>query len=798
MHKSVEVDQFEDSPFFSIISFHLVIEALQDIANEKSTEYRTQYAKALLKEVEKVPELKTGITSRQQIYDNLDLIHYLLADLFPTALTHNEIKAVSLPFQNFNFNFTKRFQQIIKDAGDSFEINIRNFNADRYYILTCCMILNEHYGEKIDIMQPMFYDIPDANGINRYYRIMYNVDFIEIIPTDKALPITKEDISLLKKNYGNIALWKEKFPKHSWIIKGFGILTLFDVTTENAISTLKTSLIKADDENSYRYHIKIRDTFKSIFKIPDIEVGIHFINEKDLTFIDLPSSLDLVSYFRFYNDDNTSALKTTYNIFIKNVLAYNGYYSISDIDDLVQDSAISAYGKFLKENGIQSFILAPIVSIDNFQGFIEVTSRTKYALHSINAIKLEEVMPLINDMFARVQNDITNQLDAIIQREYTTIHPSVYWKFIQESRDFYNRKSKSGPDNINEIAFENVYPLYGETDIKGSTHLRNEVTRSDIKRQLQEIEAILEVAKNAQANLLFVQRYDEIQYFGREIKKRFNPQLELQIQNYIVDFIHPILKQLEPYKIIQPLLDEYKNKLDENGQKYYVARKQYDETIGEVNKNLLRIIDQAQTEIQSVFPHYFERFKTDGIEHSIFIGQSITPNLIFDRIYLFNLRLWQLQIMCKMVASNEMLVGQLPYKIELTSLIFTYNYPINIHFRMDEKRFDVEGNNDIRYEVIKKRIDKAFSKNEPAQRIVQTGCITIVYLNEEDKTEYMQYIRFLQQENYICKEVEDIDIEDVQDITGLKAIRVKINTEAATANRKLFTYNDMVRWQTIN
>jgi hypothetical protein len=59
------------------------------------------------------------------------------------------------------------------------------------------------------------------------------------MPTDKAIPLTTDDINLLMDNYDNIALWKEKFPKESWILKGFGIVTLFNATVESAVSNLK-------------------------------------------------------------------------------------------------------------------------------------------------------------------------------------------------------------------------------------------------------------------------------------------------------------------------------------------------------------------------------------------------------------------------------------------------------------------------------------------------------------------------------------------------------------------------------
>ena len=48
-----------------------------------------------------------------------------------------------------------------------------------------------------------------------------------------------------------------------------------------------------------------------------------------------------------------------------------------------------------------------------------------------------------------------------------------------------------------------------------------------------------------------------------------------------------------------------------------------------------------------MYPHYFERFKTDGVEHNMYIGESITKEDSFNPIYLYNLRLWQLQVMVK-------------------------------------------------------------------------------------------------------------------------------------------------------
>ncbi len=55
--------------------------------------------------------------------------------------------------------------------------------------------------------------------------------------------------------------------------------------------------------------------------------------------------------------------------------------------------------------------------------------------------------------------------------------------------------------------------------------------------------------------------------------------------------------------------------------------------------------DMLKDEIQHSYPCYFEKFRTDGVEYDIYIGQSITPDRPYSHIYLQNLRLMQLRSM---------------------------------------------------------------------------------------------------------------------------------------------------------
>lgn len=116
----------------------------------------------------------------------------------------------------------------------------------------------------------------------------------------------------------------------------------------------------------------------------------------------------------------------------------------------------------------------------------------------------------------------------------------------------------------------------------------------------------------------------------------------------------------------------------------------------------------------------------------------------------------------------------LPVPVDVKSLIMVYSNPIAIQYRLDEKHFDVDGAYNARYEIIKKRIDKAYKKGTK-ERITSTGKITIVYTNQKDLEEYLSYINFLTYEGFFIGEPELFDIESLQGVSGLKGICVRVN-----------------------
>tara|TARA_B100002051_G_C16515452_1_gene525006 strand:- start:461 stop:811 length:351 start_codon:yes stop_codon:yes gene_type:complete len=111
---------------------------------------------------------------------------------------------------------------------------------------------------------------------------------------------------------------------------------------------------------------------------------------------------------------------------------------------------------------------------------------------------------------------------------------------------------------------------------------------------------------------------------------------------------------------------------------------------------------------------------------------------------------------------------------------------------MDEKRFDVDGTYNARYEVVKKRVDKANIKGTE-DRITEPGKIAIIYSQKEDEEEYLKYLSFLQHQKMIDTEIEILELEDLQGVTGLKALRVKVlYSKNNDKVKEYYTYEDLI------
>ncbi|MDT3403572.1 GAF domain-containing protein [Mucilaginibacter terrae] len=767
----MSVQAYRESPFEIHISFHVLIEHLQKVAREE-TGYAAERAAALLKEVEPFPELCNGFTEQSQVDKHQTVIQHLLADLFPQALTNNEIKAVTFPFYDFIINQSERFKNILAAAGPDFDMSIRDFDDHQFYVMSCCLVLNEFYNTQLDFAKPMFYDIPTASGIMRHYRILYNADFLEIIPTEKAVKLTADDINQLINNYDDLELWKRMFPKGSYLLKGFAIVNLFDSTVENAVSSLKGSLLT--DLKDVELEHDFEDIFRSIYKIPDLRIGFTAFNPEDNKFTSIAPLRKIKSYMLGDCMDGVCSTDILGPKSYQALLGKSEYFAVSNTRDFFLEHPESEMAhQFLGQN-IHSFILAPIIKDDVLLGIIELVSSRPGELNSVNAHKLEVVMPFLVNTIDRQVTYKQNRVQAVIQNEYTTLHPSVQWKFMKEAYKYIERRDNHQEYQLKEIVFNDVYPLYGQIDIKGSSESRNSSIQKDLNNQLEAlIPIVLHLQSYDEQASRYLGRLQEFKYLTHSVSVLIRTDTEQQIQQFIDEKVHELLNAALLNNQHVQSIREYFKQVDKTTGIFYTYRRKYDTTVSTINQKMAALLDEKQAEAQQIFPHYYERFKSDGVEHNLYIGASIVPNRAFLPVHFQNLRLWQLKVLCEMEREHHRFKTTLPYCLEVTTLILAYSITMSIRFRMDEKRFDVDGTYNARFEIVKKRIDKAHIKGTD-ERITQPGKVVVVFANNYEEKEYRGYIKQLQEKHILDSHIEELEVEELQSISGLKALRVGI------------------------
>ncbi len=761
-----------DLPFHLKINFKKLIDWWKEQAAEPRA-FESGRAKEILKRIEKIPELSGPFDDFNLIEKYKEEIQLLLSPFFPSLTSTNEIKAAGIPFKPMVFNLTKRFASTLDSSQGDFIIPEND--PDLIYMFSCITVLNGYYKANVSLVPNLFFNIRNKQtGIIHRYRAFINVDFTEIIPGPDVRPLSEKEIYELTNNFGNTALWKKKIPPGSFSFEGFTILTLFDVTRDESVSALKFDLIKKDSLTEPANILQIQENLGAMLHIPGLRTGfVSFNKDREmLQSIGFGNSIVLSDKKNIKIDD---AFCNQSNLF---TFEKNQPLVFQNIDEKNPDQNI--FVKKLLALGLKSYLALPLFYNDELIGILELGSREPNALNTITVFKLQEVISLFTIAMKRSQDEMKNQIDAIIRNKCTAIHPTVAWRFIDAAERFLELKLNVDEDKMEDIVFTNVFPLYGQTDIHGSSVERNLSIQTDLIEQLSLAKNIL----NLSVKKFRLPVYKDLRFRVDSYIQQLGQELSAGDENIVLEFlkkeIYPVFNYLHSQNTeIHEALQHYENQLDPVLGLLYKKRKAYDESVKLINDNISVYLDKAQQNAQSMFPHYFEKYKSDGVEHNLYIGQSMVNNKKFHQLYLQNLRLWQLIITCEIENEVHRLKPRLKTKLDVCSLILVHSQPLSIRFRMEEKKFDVDGAYNARYEIIKKRIDKAVVK-ESGERLTQPGKIAIIYSNEKEAKEYMNYIHYLQFINYIGSDVETLTLKDLQGMTGLKALRVSISYNKST------------------
>lgn len=442
---------------------------------------------------------------------------------------------------------------------------------------------------------------------------------------------------------------------------------------------------------------------------------------------------------------------------------------VANIADLAQQGT-SRSERQMVEQGVRSLLLIPLVSQSRqpahpgrcLVGVVGIVSDQPYAFNQADCSNATTLIPALS---AAMRHTVRTSL--------TNIHESVRWRFEQEA------ERRSWGLSPQPITFEGVFPLYGISDVRGSSEQRNLAIQADLIHQfdlaLGVVEQVLEAAPSA-----FVQQlWHDLQEYCQALRQGITVDAEVTLLHYLQQEVEAHFDYFAHCgQAVAAAIATYQAALNPEQGCVYTARARYDQTIQSINDLLRQTWNQWQQTMQPITPHYCDVEATDGIDHMIYAGRAIDPN--FTDFHLHSLRYEQLRAVCACARAAFSLKQLCDSDLEVTHLVLVQATTVDItHDEHTERLFDVRGTRDTRYEIVKKRIDKACDGT--GKRITQPGMLTVVYSTEEEWQDYQRYLRYLQRERLVDEPLELGQVESLQGVSGLKFARVAILPAAADA-----------------
>ena len=763
----------KDPVFNSLLSFRPLVNALKKNIAEGNPGMKKLYGH-VVQEFESHPELMGTITDLDVLQPYSELIEELLSAVFPPT-TANYMYGISFPFKNLAVYASPLFKTLLVKK-DSAEIIIQDdststLNRERLHF-AFGLILKKYLGYNSADSSKVVYPFTDEKtGLVRYMEMRLDGRFIDVRPVDEMPKMPESIFDYTSNRLLTIEELMQQVSLDKFVFEGLTVIRINDVTEQAVIAEMKNKLLDSNFVSDNTAYTDLEKQIQNLIGLKDLTIGLapFFKINGHYVYSNLHNNNSLL--FRHLQ---STGEKDEISDYCKLLFRYNNqpvlYESLTE-DILGEVQCLPYYHKA----GSRCMIICPLKQQNELLGMLEISSKQPGYLKPEHISKLEAAIPMFTLGLEKSLEQLNNQVDKVIKKKFTAVQPAVEWKFTEASLNYIVNMYEKQDSGIERIVFDDVFPLYGAIDVRNSSTARSHSVQLDM---LEQLELARKVVRKAQAAMSFP-LLQEIEFkIDRHIASAsdvLQSEEEMSVYDFLQGQVISVfnhLRDTEP--AVKNEIEEYFSSLDPQLGMLYKHRKEYEDSISLINHTLARFIDKEQAAAQKVYPHYFERYITDGLEFNIFMGQSISPRKKFDEIYLRNMKMWQLTVLTKAAKVTHKLEQELSQVLRTTQLILAHSQPLSISFRTEERKFDVDGAYNTRYEIVKKRIDKVRIK-ETNERLTQPGKIAIVYSQAKDAAEYTEYIEFLQSKNLIKPGIEKHDLEELQGVSGLKALRVDVD-----------------------
>ncbi len=721
------------------------------------------------------PELEGPLQDLSVLKSHEDLLKTLMSVVFPMAYWETEAIGALVPFSLEPILVSPAFQRLFLDDNGDF---IGRLDADpqdflKARLIRCCLlILEKYYGLDKELEFPLRRIIRDPDtGLDRYFKIKPNFRFVDVHAVRPVKQLSDKELSTIIEHITRPEVFLEILPVEDFELQGFCVVQAVEVTNSQVISALERDLIARDSVISSEGFAKLQERLRTLLRRPELFAGLAAIQGDQIYMLN--NGCEMTKHCIFSDSRHVPVQEFEGSVFDRAVRSEQ----ILTIPDILEEPRTKVEEEIIRF-GIRSMLIAPLNYQGQLIGTLDLGSPYPGDFGPAEAVAMRQVLPLFSVALRRSLDDLNNSVERIIKEQCTAVHPSVEWRFRKAVLRHLERSVLRGSSELEPIVFRDVFALYGASDVRGSSEVRNHAIQADLASHLDLARNVVRTAQEAKPLHILNELTHRIDRNLDMIGRGLSTGDEVVVLNFLRNELEPLFPVIREYgPAASEAIEAYADAMDKNMGTVYRERRDFEKSIAVLNQRISSYLDRQEIEAQEMFPHYFNKHQTDGVDYLIYLGASMVENGDFNEMYAKNLRLWQLMVACGIAWHVENLKTTGNVSLDATHLILVNRTPVSIRFRFDEKRFDVDGAYDIAHEIIRSRIDKATVKGG-IERLTQPGRIAIVYSRPDEFQEMSRHINFLQHRGFLNDDVESLELNDLPGVQGLKALRVGVNLES--------------------
>ena len=404
-----------------------------------------------------------------------------------TAAGQNIPYAFGLPMPLTLFYQSDAFAQLTRQSPDLLsELSEQVCRDDKVrYIYK--LILKKYYGVDTGTKaMPSFRFQKEINGLTKYFRIDPNTSFIEPHLETTLPPLQPAWIDFVNGSEP-VPDGPDQLPIADFSFEGFSFFQLEDVTESETIQQLQEVFAHLQSDTEASIYCRFETALRNLCGQPDLQISLTPVTRVNGQIVHHPDTKSRSIYLRRSEinlDDPQELLdQQTMTAELMQEPTPHLFPGLQGLPDRER--------QMLHQQGFQSFLVYPITTANETLGILEMGSPQADAFNEHVLGTLDRILPLIQELLRYQLHQFTDNLERLIKKQFTSLQPSVEWKFYEAAWDAVRRGQKpSGKGGATRVSFPQVYPLYGAVDIRNSSVERHKAGQQDLADQLAALEAL--------------------------------------------------------------------------------------------------------------------------------------------------------------------------------------------------------------------------------------------------------------------------------------------------------------------